>query len=249
MIIAAAQTAPVRGNIPANLVQHYRLIKEASEHNVRLLVFPELSITGYERELAHNFIFTIDDDRLDHLRDLAREYSMIIIAGAPVETHGQLYIGSFVIQADGSLSLYTKQFLHDGEDQFFSSCFDHDPVIKLEEETIRLAICADIENVKHPEKAAAGGSTLYLASIFYSPGGIGGALQLLSQYASRYQMAVLMSNFGGDSWGSPSGGQSAFWNKEGELITKASASGEELLVIEKLNGEWSGKVVVTGSEA
>lgn len=248
MIIAAAQTVPVRGNIPANLEQHYKLIREASGHNVQLLVFPELSITGYERELAHNYIFTTDDDRLDHLRNLAREYSMVIIAGAPVQTDGKLYIGAFVIQADGSLLLYTKQFLHDGEDLFFASCFDYDPVIKFEDETIRLAICADIENMKHPEKAAAGESTLYLASIFYSPGGIGGALQLLSQYASRYQMAVLMSNFGGDSWGNPSGGQSAFWNKEGELITKASASGEELLIIEKLNGKWSGKVVASGGQ-
>ncbi|UII31412.1 carbon-nitrogen hydrolase family protein [Fulvivirga ulvae] len=249
MIIAAAQTVPVRGDIPANLERHYELIREASEHGVQLIAFPELSITGYERELAHKYSFTPDDSRLDKLRQLSQQHHMIIIAGAPVYTHGLLFIGSFVILPDGQLALYTKQFLHEGEDEFFASSFDHDPVISLEGETIRLAICADIENRKHPEKAAKKNASFYIASIFYSPGGIAGAHRLLSEYASGYQMPVLMSNFGGASWGSPSGGQSAFWDKHGGLVTEASVSGEELIISERISGQWQGKVITVGSSA
>ncbi|MBL6445630.1 carbon-nitrogen hydrolase family protein [Fulvivirga sp. 29W222] len=243
MIIAAAQTVPVREDVITNLENHYKLIREASEYGVQLLVFPELSITGYERKLAPGVAFTPDDKRLNKLREMAEQHQMIIVAGAPVSIGGILFIGAFVIFPDGKSSLYTKQFLHDGEEQFFASSFDHDPVINLEGETIRLAICADIENKKHLEKAVGSGATLYLASIFYSPGGIEGAHQLLSRYAYAYHVAILMSNFGGDSWGSHSGGQSGFWNVEGEQVVKASASGEELVIAERVNGKWEGKVI------
>lgn len=243
MIIAAAQTVPARENITFNLQQHYQLIKQASGLGVQLIIFPELSITGYERELAKDQAFTVDDNRLDGLIRYAEQYHMTIVAGAPVRIEEALFIGAFVIFPDRKVSVYTKQFLHDGEEQFFAYSFDHNPAITLEGQTVSLAICADIENAKHPEKAAEHDADLYLASIFYSPKGIGGAHELLGNYAARYDMAVLMSNFGGDSYGMPSGGQSAFWNRAGELIAKLESSGEGLVVVEQANGKWKGKAV------
>jgi len=65
MILAAAQTKPTRGDIKENLLDHYRLIELAADHGANLIVFPELSITGYERETAESLSFTIDDSRLD----------------------------------------------------------------------------------------------------------------------------------------------------------------------------------------
>jgi predicted amidohydrolase len=48
MILASAQTKPNQGDIQSNLIDHYNLIELASKNNVELIVFPEMSITGYQ---------------------------------------------------------------------------------------------------------------------------------------------------------------------------------------------------------
>ena len=61
MKIAAAQTKPVDGDIESNLLAHHRLIELASENNVKLLVFPEMSLIGYQKELANDLSFSETD--------------------------------------------------------------------------------------------------------------------------------------------------------------------------------------------
>lgn len=243
MIIAAGQTVPHREDVTANLEDHYKFVEVAAENKVQLIIFPEMSITGYEHELAPRQAFTMNDSRLNKLRELSSLHKIIIVAGAPVKENDQLFIGSFVIFPDGRLSLYTKQFLHEGEDEVFNSSFDYNPSITLAGEQITLAICADIENIHHPENACQTNTSLYLASIFYSPKGIDGAHQLLGRYARIYKMNVLMSNFGGESWGMASGGKSAFWDKNGRCIAGLADDREGLVVVEKVNGEWKEKAV------
>jgi predicted amidohydrolase len=51
MIIAAAQTKTKRGDVKSNLIDHYKMIDLASENGAELIVFPEMSITGYESGL------------------------------------------------------------------------------------------------------------------------------------------------------------------------------------------------------
>jgi hypothetical protein len=52
-----------------------------------------------------------------------------------------------------------------------------------------------------------------------------------------------MSNFSGESWGSPSAGQSAFWNNKGELIEQMNDTDTGLLLVEYQNENWTSKVV------
>jgi predicted amidohydrolase len=245
MILAAAQTKPKRGDIDANLLDHYRLIKLATHNGAQLIVFPELSITGYERENALPLAFTKNDTRLHHLKKLATENNITIIVGAPIQIKSELFIGEFILFPDNTISYYTKQFLHEGEDEFFQSSFNYNPQFKIDNEVISCAICADIDNAKHPENASKINSTTYIASIFFSPNGIPNAHESLQRCASQYQMNVLMANFGGDSYGYPAGGRSAFWNKKGELIAQMQDSGEGLLLVEKCNDNWISKILNT----
>jgi len=239
MILAAAQTQPKRGNIDANLLDHYRLIQLAAINGAQLIVFPELSITGYEREDAERLAFSKNDSRLDHLKKLATENKITIIAGAPIRIQSDLFLGEFCIAPNDCVSIYTKQFLHSGEEVYYQPSFDYNPLLEIENELISCAICADIDNPKHPENASKKSSSTYIASIFFSPNGIPQAYQSLQNYASQYQMNVLMANFGGDSYGSPSGGRSAFWNNKGELIAQMKDSGSGLLLVEKQDSDWT----------
>lgn len=243
MILAAAQTKPKRGDISSNLLDHYQLIELAAKNGANLIAFPELSITGYERENAASLVFAKDDSRIDHLKELAVKHNIIIIAGAPIQVENEMFIGEFVISPDNSVSIYTKQFLHEGEDEFFQSSFDYNPMITIENQNISFAICADIDNPKHPENAKKSETDIYIASIFFSPNGIPNAYRDLQSYAEKHQMNVLMSNFSGESWGYPSGGQSAFWNKKGELIAQMNDSDSGLLLIENQNDNWESKII------
>jgi predicted amidohydrolase len=243
MILAAAQTKPTRGNIEANLLDHYRLIELAVQNKAKLIVFPELSISGYEREDAQKLVFKKDDSRLDHLRKLAVENNIIIVAGAPIQIENEMFIGEFIISPDNSVSIYTKQFLHEGEDEFFESSFNYNPMITIENKNVSFAICADIDNPLHAENASKRETDIYIASIFFSPNGIPNAYRDLQSYAEKHKMNVLMSNFSGESWGYPSAGQSAFWNNKGELVGQMNDSDSGLLLIENQNDNWISKVV------
>ncbi|MBF4517950.1 carbon-nitrogen hydrolase family protein [Flavobacterium sp. ANB] len=243
MILAAAQTKPTRGNIEANLSDHYRLIELAIQNRAQLIAFPELSITGYEREHAQKLAFKKDDSRLDYLKKLAVENNIIIIAGAPIQIESELFIGEFVISPDNSVAVYTKQFLHEGEDEFFQSSFNYNPMITIENQKISFAICADIDNPLHPENASKRETDIYIASIFFSPNGIPNAYRDLQNYAEKHKMNVLMANFSGESWGYPSGGKSAFWNNKGELIAQMNDSDSGLLLMENQNDNWTSQII------
>jgi predicted amidohydrolase len=241
MILASAQTKPKQADIEANLIDHYNMIDLASKNHVDLIVFPEMSLTGYEREKARELAFTEADSRLDRLRQLSVDKKMILIVGAPILIHDKLYIGAFVLKPDHSISIYTKQFLHTGEDVYYQSSFDYNPVIEINNERISLAICADINNPKHPENAKKNDISIYLAGIFFEPDDMMRAYKTLSSYAEKYSMNVLMSNYTGQSWGLDGGGKSGFWNKNGNLIANLNDTDSGLLLIENVNDSWIGK--------
>ena len=210
---------------------------------VDLIIFPEMSITGYEREKASDLAFSETDSRLDKLRRLSVDTKMILVVGAPIQIKDKLYIGAFILKPDHSILIYTKQYLHSGEEKYFSSSFDYNPLINLDKEQISLAICADIVNSKHAENARKNGATLYIASIFFSPNGISDAHKTLSNYSKQYSMRVLMSNYCGQSWGLDSGGQSAFWDSNGDLIVNLDKQDSGLLIVESTDNKWIGKTL------
>ena len=50
--IAAAQVASVCGDVVQNIAIHAAAIEAAAKQDVSVLIFPELSLTGYEPDLA-----------------------------------------------------------------------------------------------------------------------------------------------------------------------------------------------------
>jgi predicted amidohydrolase len=176
---------------------------------------------------------------------LAAERQIIVVAGAPVILGKKLFIGAFILMPDRSAAIYTKQFLHAGEEIFFSPSADNNPIIALDRERCSIAICADIDNPSHPENAKKAGTTVYLSSLFFTPNGIPTAYMALSAYAQKHGMNVLMANFCGQSWDNcTAGGDSGFWDSEGKLITRLNSLDPGLLVIEKIDGRWFGKSLI-----
>lgn len=237
MIIASAQTVPENGDVSYNIERHIELIQRANEKGVELIVFPELSLTGYEPELAKSLAFQKNDNRLEPMIEIAHKTKMIIIVGAPVQIKEKLHIGAFIIYPDKSVSIYTKRYLHPGEEKYFDPG-EFDPQIKLNGHTISLAICADISNPLHPQSASNKGADLYLAGVLCTPNGYKKDVDMLKDYAQKYGMLVMMTNFGGNSGGYEAAGGSIIISKNGKEISRVDGKGEGLAYAKFENNEW-----------
>jgi predicted amidohydrolase len=62
MKVCVAQTRPVTADIQRNIEHHKRLIDTAVPHHPDLIIFPELSLTGYEPNDKDEGILIFDTD-------------------------------------------------------------------------------------------------------------------------------------------------------------------------------------------
>ncbi|SHF44553.1 carbon-nitrogen hydrolase family protein [Pedobacter caeni] len=242
-IIAAAQSISIRGDVAANTRTHLQMIERAAQHQAALICFPELSLTGYEMDLAEELAFTLGDERLNVFSQAAKEQGIIILIGAPARSATGLHIGSFLFYPDGKTDLYTKQFLHLGsEDVFFSAeTAQRDVIVHLNEESIFCAICADLTHHEHAAKASASKSSVYFPSALISKNGYATDAAFLQSYASEFQLTVILSNYGAPSGGYDAAGRSAIWSADGTLLHEIDGAGEALLIATKENGSWSAR--------
>jgi predicted amidohydrolase len=256
--IAAAQTVPVRGDVDENVARHVRLVRVAAKARAEVLVFPELSLTGYEIELADSLAFSRDDARLAPLVEEAASCSMTLIIGAPVRIETRLYIGAFILSPDRTVGLYTKQRLGafsanavcdgivpPGEATVFHPG-DLNPLVRLGGHAAAVAVCADTGRPSHPQDAAARGARTYLASMFVIPSEFERETANLSAYAVRHSMAVVFANYGGPSGGLASAGRSAIWSERGELLAQLSATGAGVAVAVEDDSGWRGETIILG---
>jgi predicted amidohydrolase len=153
MKIAAAQIKPIANNTDANIQNHLRMIDLAAQQNVDLIAFPEMSLTGYEREKAEMLLFTEKDARLSLFIEKAKQYQMLIIVGAPIKISLNYLLVLLFLLPMATRKCIPKQFLHDGEELYFSSSNLFNPIIECRNERISLAICADITHPIHAENA------------------------------------------------------------------------------------------------
>lgn len=240
--IAVAQTVPVRGDVAANIGQHVRLAHLAAARRPDILLFPELSLTGYEVALARELAFAERDPRLEPLRDAAQETGITIIAGAPARIGSRLHVGAFIVAPDGEIALYTKQRLGafsesarcDGElppaEATVFEPGDANPLVHFGGNTAAVAVCADIGRPSHPRAAAARGANVYLASMFVIPSEYDADAAKLRAYAVQHAMTVALANYGGPTGGMAAAGRSAIWSPRGELLAQCERSGEGVAV-------------------
>lgn len=233
MKLAIAQNIAFKGDITQNIEHHLMHIKNAVAQQVDLILFPELSITGYEPELAKGLEMELDDRRFEEFKDIARSENIVIVVGAPIcAGEGKKpFIGSIIFTPNGTTRLYIKRYLHEDEELFFSSRPSIDQ-IEFKDYKINFAICADITNPQHPKDAARDGCNLYLASVLISKKKIDYEVDLLRTYAKEYGMTVCMSNYGGESGGYISGGRTGVWNKDGEAVEELKHLESGMVVVE-----------------
>lgn len=112
MRIVLAQIAPSLGNIRANFDLHLQEIDRARQEKADLVLFPELSLTGYLlKDLAEGVALRPDTDRyFQELKTLSRDIGLVL--GFVEEKERGLIYNSAALLAGGEiLDVHRKVFL------------------------------------------------------------------------------------------------------------------------------------------
>jgi predicted amidohydrolase len=241
--IAAAQVRSVRGDLKGNVATHATAMTAAAKHGVSVLIFPELSLSGYEPDLAAELAITALDRRMAPLLDLAREHLIEAVVGAPLRNGGaKPALGAIWITASGSTRTYRKMHLGAGERDYFAP--GNTPLaVAVAGHTVGIAICADSSQPAHPQSCADLGADIYAAGVFLNAEWYATDMPRLAGYAARHRMLTVMANHAASVGTYTSVGKSAAWAPDGSLLAQAEGT-ENALVIATCNaGVWRSEVI------
>jgi predicted amidohydrolase len=234
--IALVQTRPVKGDIASNIAEHKRMISLALENEAGLIVFPELSVTGYEPELAKELAIDLNDPVLEDFQTISNNSNCVIAAGMPVRQKDGITISLIFFQPGQSRKLYSKKYLHADEEPFFVSGFNF-PVISINKEKISPAICYELSIHEHAAVAHGAGGEIYVASVAKTPAGMDKAIERMADIAREYSMTVLLSNCVGHCDNFECGGRSSAWNNKGILTGQLDTEEEGILLVDTFSYE------------
>ena len=231
LTLSAIQYTALDGGIPANVAEHVRLIEDADDHGARLVVFPELSLTGYDlKGLADPGRWvTAADPRLDGLREICRRTGITAVVGAPFrDTDGTPRLASLALHPNGGLETAFKRWLHGPERQVFRAG-DEAAMLDLDGWRIALAICLDAARPVHAGGAAEAGADVVAVSALYATGEDHRLALHLGARAMDSRTFSVLANLGGTAASGPSAGGSGFWGPDGLVIRQAAGTGTEVL--------------------
>lgn len=236
MKISVGQTRPIKGNISANIATHKRLINLAIFHKADSIFFPELSITGYEPELAKELATNQDDKEFDDFQKISNKNKITIGLGMPTKINFGVKISMIIFQPDIPRQVYSKQQLHSDEFPYFVNG-DEQIVITVDNKKIAPAICYESLQTDHSDNASELGADIYLASVAKSQNGVDKAMTHYPAVAKKFSMPVLMSNCVGYCDNFESVGKSSVWTKQGNLVGQLDDKLEGILIFDTVTEE------------
>jgi predicted amidohydrolase len=242
--IAIAQCAPALGAFKRNIAMHHEWIRRAKAERAELVVFPELSLTGYYvKDLAGELACAADDARLAPIAEASRELDIsagfvergrdarLHIAqgywsrGKLVHVHRKVYLPTYGIFDDG------RYFGPGDRFEVFSSAAG----------PAGIAICEDLWHVSVPYLYGATGATIVISPAA-SPGrgvaeggdlGTAESCRLMDRFYAQYlTMYVVFVNRVGHEDGIAFWGGSEVVAPDGSVVARAPDFDEALLIAE-----------------
>lgn len=238
MKICVAQTNPVKADIRQNINNHLAWTERALEHGTGMILFPELSLTGYEPGLAQDLAMDPDDPCLDVFQQVSDLHQVTLGLGMPLKGAHGTYISQIFFQAHSPRQVYRKQYLHQDEEPYF---IPGKGQLFLSTGNLRIApaICYEISIPEHAARIMQNGASVYMASVAKTRQGVDQAVKRLPEIALQYSIPVMMSNCIGICDQFLAGGRSSVWNKEGLMVGQLPEAREGLLIYDTATGEVS----------
>ena len=244
MRIAIAQCAPALGAVKRNLELHREWIATAKAGGAKVVVFPELSLTGYYlKDLAADVACAADDPLLAPIAEASRDIDVVAgfverskdaklhiaqgywSGGALRHVHRKVYLPTYGIFDDGRYFGAGPGFVT------FDSAFG----------TAGLAICEDLWHVSVPYLYAVGGASVIISPAA-SPGrgvaeggdlGTAASCRMMDRFYAQYlTVYVVFANRVGHEDGIGFWGGSEVVAPDGTVVARAKEFEEELLFAE-----------------
>ncbi len=249
--LAVAQIDPVLGDFQKNIQKHTAFGERARSAGADLVLFPELSLTGYsvkDLNREHAFNPSSPPRILDPLLELSRSIS--IIAGGIEEDEAFSIFNAAFLFEDGAVrsvhrKLYPPTYGMFEEQRYFqrgSRVRAHD----TKQGRIGILICEDLWHISLPYMLASDGARVIL-SLVASPTRLAGAGEELTAeainrenhraYARLLTCYIVFCNRVGYEDGINFWGGSTVVGPDGDVIASAPLFTEELLLVDISDNE------------
>lgn len=215
--IAVAQPPCVSYDVDSNAATHAATVRDAG---TRVVVFPELSLTGYELDAP---AVTADDPRLAPIVEACAEMRSLALVGAPVSgQEGAAHIGMLAVDGGGATVAYRKMWLGTAESERFTPG-SKPAVLEVDGWRLGLAICKDTGVPQHAADTAALGIDVYVAGVLESADDAAIQDERAHRVASGERVWVAIASFAGTTGGGydRAAGRSSIWTPHGEMLGRA----------------------------
>ena len=217
LVIAVVQPVCTPYDVAANALTHAVMVRAAG---ARVVVFPELSLTGYELDAP---AIGVDDPRLTPLVEACAEVGSLALVGAPVAGDaGGAHIAMLAVNRTGVTVAYRKMWLGGAEPDRFAPG-DAPAALEVDGWRLGLAICKDTGSPRHASDTAALGIDAYVAGVLESEEDAAVPADRARRVATDHHVWVAIASFAGSTGGGydRAAGGSGIWGPDGVAIAQA----------------------------
>ncbi|RZV45859.1 MAG: carbon-nitrogen hydrolase family protein [Acidimicrobiales bacterium] len=210
--LGVAQPVSALYDVEFNVLQHVVAVRGLG---ARVVVFPELSLTGYDMGVE---AIDTDDPRLVPLVDACGAAGAIALVGCPTRApDGGKFLSMLQIDGEGVSVAYNKMFLGGAEPQHFTAGSEP-AILDVDGWRLGLAICKDTGVSEHAANTAALGIDVYVAGVCETEDDREVQPQRALDIIRQHGVWVAYASFAGPTGGGfdQTAGRSAVWRPDGE---------------------------------
>jgi predicted amidohydrolase len=217
LVIAVAQPLCRPYDVAVNAATHAATVFAAG---ARVVVFPELSLTGYELDAP---AISVDDPRLAPIVEACAETGSLALVGAPVHGEaGRSHIAMLAVEGTGATVAYHKLYVDTTESTWFTPG-DRPAVLVVDGWRLGLAICRDTGIPQHSADTAILGIDAYVAATLMFEHETALQDERARRIATDHQAWVAVASFAGPTGGgyAETAGGSGIWRSDGVVVAQA----------------------------
>ena len=220
LVIAVCQPPVHPLDVAANAARHAAAVRAAA---ARVVVFPELSLTGYDMDAP---LLAPDDPRLRPLIDACAATDTVALAGAPVAGP---HIATLLIDGDGARVVYRKLYPHPAMEARFRPG-PEPTVIEIDGWRLGLGICRDTGIAEHAEATAALGMDAYVAGLVEGADDAAVPAERARRVSTAYGVWVAFASAAGATGPTypASPGNSGIWQPDGTVAARTGRAVGEI---------------------
>ncbi|GAA4706494.1 carbon-nitrogen hydrolase family protein [Pseudonocardia yuanmonensis] len=216
LTVVAAQPPCTPRDVAANARAHADTVRRAG---ARVVVFPELSLTGYELDAP---VLDPVDPRLAPLVEACTDTGALALAGAPLPlAGGGRSLGVLAVDGTGARTVYRKMCLGGAEPEHFTAGTEP-AVVEVDGWRLGLAVCRDTGVPEHAARTAALGVDAYVAGAVDTPEDAAVQEERARRIGRDHGIPVVVASFAGPTGGgyARTAGRSGIWAADGTLLAR-----------------------------